>query len=341
MRIVVATDAAPPQVNGVVRTLGKTAETLETFGHAVKLITPAGFRSVPCPTYPSIRLAVCAGRGVRTAIESFRPDCLHIATEGPIGHAARRWCLANRFAFTTSFHTRFPEYIRARTPVPVDWTYAYLRRFHAPAARTLVPTPGQRDMLAQRGFANLALWGRGVDTGLFRPGAKDVIDAERPIVLFVGRVSVEKNLDAFLGLDIDGTKVVIGDGPDLGRLRARYPAARFLGEKFGTELARHMAAADVFVFPSRTDTFGLVMLEAMACGVPVAAFPVTGPIDVVENGRTGILEEDLTVAVRKALALDPAHCVEAARARSWEEATRTFESYLARQPGVAVRENTG
>ncbi len=332
MRIVIATDAARPQVNGVVRTLGKTAETLETFGHAVKLVTPAGFRSVPCPTYPSIRIAVCPGRGVRAAIESFQPDCLHIATEGPIGHAARRWCFVNRFPFTTSFHTQFPEYIRARAPVPIAWTYAYLRRFHGPAVRTMVPTPGQRDRLAGRGFSGLALWARGVDAGLFRPGPKDAIDAERPVSLFVGRVSVEKNLDAFLGLDLDGTKVVVGDGPDLGRLRARYPEVRFLGEKFGTELARHMAAADVFVFPSRTDTFGLVMLEAMACGVPVAAFPVTGPIDVVEHGRTGILDEDLAGAVRKALALDPAHCVEAARTRSWEEATRTFESHLARRP---------
>ena len=334
MRIVITADAAPPQVNGVVRALGKTPATLETFGHAVKLITPAGFRSVHCPTCSSIRLAVGAGRGVRAEIESLRPDCLHVATEGPIGHAARRWCLANRFSFTTSFHTRFPEYIRARTPVSVDRTYACLRRFHASAARTPVPIPGQRDRLAKRGFANLVLRGRGVDTGLFRPGRKDAIDAERPIFLFVGRVSVEKNLEAFLGLDIDGTRVVIGGGPDLGRLSARYPAVRCPGEKFGSELARHKAPADVFVFPSRTDTFGLVMLEAMACRVPIAAFSATGPVDVVEHGRTGILDEDLAVAVHKVLAPDPAHWVEAVRARSWEEATRTLESYLARQPGM-------
>lgn len=330
MRIVIATDAARPQVNGVVRTLGQTARILESFGHTVDFVTPGSFRSIPCPTYPSIRLAVGAGRGVGRMIESFEPDRVHVATEGPVGHAARRWCRAHRFAFTTSFHTQFPEYIRTRAPVPLSWSYRYLRRFHGAATCTMVPTPSQRDRLAARGFANLGVWPRGVDTELFRPGPKDAIGAVRPISMFVGRVSVEKNLDAFLGLDLPGTKVIVGDGPDMERLKARHPGALFLGEKRGRDLARHFAAADVFVFPSRTDTFGLVMLEAMACGVPVAAYPVTGPIDVVEHGRTGILDEDLASAVRGALELDPAQCVASARAQSWEHATRVFESLLSR-----------
>lgn len=328
MRIVIATDATRPQVNGVVRTLVETARILVSFGHAVDFVTPASFRSIPCPTYPSIRLAVGAGRGVGRMIESFEPDRVHVATEGPVGHAARRWCRAHRFPFTTSFHTQFPEYIRTRAPVPLSWSYAYLRRFHGAATCTMVPTPSQRDRLADRGFSRLGVWPRGVDTELFRPGPKDAIAAERPISMFVGRVSVEKNLDAFLGLDLPGTKVVVGDGPDLERLKARHPGALFLGEKSGRDLARHFAAADVFVFPSRTDTFGLVMLEAMACGVPVAAYPVTGPIDVVEHGRTGILDDDLASAVGRALELDPAECVASARAQSWEHATRVFESLL-------------
>lgn len=330
MRIVIATDAAHPQVNGVVRTLGQTARILALFGHTVDFVTPASFRSIPCPTYPSIRIAVGAGCGVGRMIESFEPDRVHIATEGPIGHAARRWCRAQRFPFTTSFHTQFPEYIRTRAPVPLSWSYAYLRHFHGAATCTMVPTPSQRDRLAARGFTHLGVWPRGVDTALFRPGPKDAIAAERPISMFVGRVSVEKNLDAFLGLDLPGTKVVVGDGPDLDRLKARRPGALFLGEKSGRDLARHFAAADVFVFPSRTDTFGLVILEAMACGVPVAAYPVTGPIDVVEHGRTGILDDDLASAVRRALELDPAQCVASAQAQSWEHATRVFEALLSR-----------
>ncbi len=337
MRILIATDAAHPQVNGVVRTLGKTAETLEAFGHIVELVTPTRFRSVPCPSYPSIRLALGARRGVRAALRSFRPDCVHIATEGPIGQAARYWCLANGFPFTTAFHTQFPEYVRARIPVPVAWTYVWLRRFHGRAARTMVPTASQRDRLARRGFANLVLWPRGVDTTLFRPGPGDAIDAARPVFLALGRVAVEKNLDAFLGLDLEGTKVVIGDGPDRRRLEARYPDALFLGEKSGADLVRHISSADVLVFPSVTDTFGLVMLEAMACGVPVAAFPVTGPLDVVEHGRSGILDRDLGAAARRALGLDPRACVAAARARSWEQATRRFESHLEKHAGIPAK----
>jgi 1,2-diacylglycerol 3-alpha-glucosyltransferase/glucuronosyltransferase len=329
MRIIIVTDAWYPQLNGVVRTYEQTRASLEAMGHRVKLLTPAEFRTVPCPTYPSIRLAAFPARGVANILDNWRADAIHIATEGPLGHAAHRYCRRRDLPFTTSFHTRFPEYIRARAPIPMRWSYAYLRRFHAAAVRTLVPTESQRRDLADKGFQRLGIWGRGVDAELFRPRAKTILGAARPVSMYVGRVAVEKNIESYLSSDIPGTKVVIGDGPELVPLRNAYPGVRFLGQKTGEALATLLAAADVFVFPSRTDTFGIVMLEAMACGVPVAAYPVTGPLDLVQDGVTGALDEDLAVAARRAIALNPGGCVRFARSMTWSRSSEVFLDALA------------
>lgn len=339
MRIALVTDAWQPQVNGVVRTLNTTLQYLSAAGHTVTAITPLDFRTLPCPTYPDIRLALFPARGVARRLSAFGPDAIHIATEGPLGLAARRYCLRHRLPFTTSFHTQFPEYIRLRAPIPVAWTYALLRRFHAPAVRTLVPTPGQRDKLLARGFGNLHIWSRGVDVDVFNPRDPVHYELPRPLAIYMGRVAVEKNIEAFLNLSLPGSKLVIGDGPDLQRLRARYPDCHFLGPKFGRELARHLAGGDVFVFPSRTDTFGLVLLEAMACGLPIAAYPVQGPLDVVTQGETGVLSEDLATAIKEALALSREACVALARRYSWASCTATFAGNLApfeRKRGLAA-----
>jgi glycosyltransferase involved in cell wall biosynthesis len=329
MRIALVTDAWLPQTNGVVRTLSITVDRLTQAGHQVTPITPADFRTLPCPTYPEIRLSLFAAGKVRRRLDALDPDAVHIATEGPLGLAARRWCLRRGRAFTTSYHTQFPEYVRARLPIPVAVSYAFLRWFHGSAARTLVATPSMRNALVERGFRNLVLWGRGVDTELFRPRDEPFLELPRPIWLYFGRVSVEKGIEDFLSLDLAGTRLVVGDGPATEGLRRKYPGAVFTGYRFGDELARHVAAADVFVFPSRTDTFGLVLLEAMACGVPVAAYPVTGPIDVVVNGVTGVLSEDLQAAALAALNLDRRACREHALCYTWEAATRQFVASLA------------
>jgi len=329
MRIALVTDAWLPQTNGVVRTLTITVEKLSQAGHEVTPITPADFRTLPCPTYPEIRLSLFAAGRVRKRLDALDPDAVHIATEGPLGLAARRWCLRRGRAFTTSYHTQFPEYVRARVPIPVSVGYAFMRWFHGKAAHTLVATPSMRRTLEERGFRNLAFWSRGVDTNLFRPRDEPFLEWPRPIWLYFGRVSVEKGIEDFLALDLPGTKLVVGDGPAAEGLRRKYPGAVFTGYRFGDELARHVAAADVFVFPSRTDTFGLVLLEAMACGVPVAAYPVTGPIDVVEDGVTGVLGEDLQAAALAALDLDRRACREHALRYTWEAATRQFAAWLA------------
>jgi glycosyltransferase involved in cell wall biosynthesis len=329
MRIALVTDAWQPQVNGVVRTLNTTLHYLSLAGHTVKAISPLDFRTIPCPTYPSIRLALFPGRRLRKMLEAFKPDAIHIATEGPLGQAARRYCVSRNLPFTTSFHTQFPEYIRLRIPIPVAWTYALLRRFHSAAVRTMVPTPTQRDKLVGWGFQNLRLWSRGVDVEVFNPDDPVVYDLPRPIAVYMGRVAVEKNIEAFLDLPGIPTKLVIGEGPDLERLRSRYPDCHFLGPKFGRELARHLAGGDVFVFPSRTDTFGLVLLEAMACGLPVAAYPVQGPVDIVTQGETGYLSEDLGAAVSMASGLSREACIALARRYSWASCTADFAGYLA------------
>jgi glycosyltransferase involved in cell wall biosynthesis len=328
MRIMIVTDAWLPQTNGVVRTLAQTAEWLGRFGHDVRMLTPRDFRSIACPTYPEIRLSLLPRRLVERSIDEFAPQALHIATEGPLGLAARRCCLKRQLRFTTSYHTQFPQYLRARFPIPIGFSYWALHRFHGAAARCMVSTPSLREELRGRGFKNLAAWRRGVDTELFKPGAKDFLDLPRPIAAYVGRVAVEKNVEAFLSMPWDGGKIVIGDGPERARLQALYPGTRFAGFRFGEDLAAHLAAADVMVFPSLTDTFGLVNLEAMACGVPVAAYPVNGPIDVIEDGVTGALDHDLEKAARRALLLDPKACRENAVRCGWDASAREFEGNL-------------
>ncbi len=329
MRIAIVTDAWKPQINGVVQTLSQTRDELVAMGHEVLMVTPETRRTIPMPTYPEIRLALFAGGGVRRDLDEFEPDCIHIATEGPLGLAARRYCRRNRLPFTTAYHTQFPEYVRARFPVPIAWTVSLLRWFHGAAVRTMVPTEAIRSKLTGRGFDNVVIWSRGVDTVLFNPDDPHDYAVNGPVYIYMGRVAVEKNIEAFLGLALPGSKIVIGDGPDRERLEAAYPDCRFLGYRFGSELASHLAGGDVFVFPSRTDTFGLVMLEAMACGLPVAALPVDGPIDVVQNGVTGVLDDDLAVACRKALELDRDECRRFAEGRSWRRSTNQFASYLA------------
>lgn len=327
MRLALITDAWEPQVNGVVSTLRQTLKTLESLGVECLRISPEGFRSVPCPTYPEIRLAWAAGPTVTTRLDRFDPDAIHIATEGPLGLSARAWCLLRGRSFTTSYHTQFPEYVRARLPVPLTVTYAYLRWFHAQAARTLVATSTMRDTLTCRGFKRLATWGRGVDIHRFQPVVRDPL-RQKPIFVCLGRVAIEKNIEAFLELELPGEKWVIGDGPARFTLERRYPKVKFFGTLQGQILASTLAQGDVLVFPSRTDTFGLVMLEAMACGLPVAAYPVAGPIDVIEPGVTGVLDVDLKRAALAALALNPAACRRQAESRSWLNATRQFLSAL-------------
>src|SRR5690554_2109151 len=275
MKLVIVTDAWEPQVNGVVRTLSKTRDQLMAMGYDVVMITPLDFNTIPCPSYPSIRLSVLPYRKLSIMLNNLQANAVHIATEGPLGLAARRWCLQRQVQFTTSFHTQFPEYLRLRLPVPLSWSYAWLRRFHHPAVRTLVPTASQKQHLQQYGFSHIHIWGRGVDTQLFTPHHAKQLDLPKPVFMTLGRVAIEKNIEAFLTLELPGSKVVIGDGPDLTALQQRYPDVVFTGAKFNEELATYLTAGDVFVFPSQTDTFGLVILEAMACGLPVAAFPVT------------------------------------------------------------------
>ena len=327
-RILLVTDAWHPQVNGVVRTLERLSENLPAMGVETVFLTPAGFRSVAMPTYPEIRLALTTPGEVRRQIVAARADHVHIVTEGPLGLMARLARLKEGRPFTTSYHTRFPEYLRARLPVPERWTYAWLRRFHNAAAATLVATPSLAAELAGKGFTKLKPWTRGVNTEVFNPSRRGDLGLQRPIFLYVGRVAVEKNLGAFLGLDLPGSKVVVGDGPAMAQLKARYPDAHFLGEHTGLELARIYASADVFVFPSRTDTFGIVLLEALASGLPVAAYPVTGPIDVVGDGTAGVLSEDLGVAARAALAIDRQKAREKALGYSWKACAEMFLGHV-------------
>ncbi|MBV9079392.1 MAG: glycosyltransferase family 1 protein [Methylobacteriaceae bacterium] len=335
MRLLIATDAWHPQVNGVVRSLEETSSVLPEFGIEPELLTPSRFRTVPLPTYKEIRVALAHSLGVGRIIEAGRFDAIHIATEGPVGMATRRACLDRGLTFTTSYHTRFPEYLRARTALPLGISYAWLRRFHNAGAATMVSTASLRAELAGRGFNRLVAWSRGVDTNLFRPRARDALDLPGPIFLYVGRLAVEKNVGAFLGLDLPGTKVVVGDGPDRAALAARHPDAVFLGLKTGEELARIYAAADAFVFPSLTDTFGLVLLEALACGVPVAAFPVAGPVDVVGHAPVGVLDNDLRQAALAALAIPRDRCREFAVGRSWRKCAAEFTAHLAPTRGAA------
>ncbi|HTB04660.1 MAG TPA: glycosyltransferase family 1 protein [Bradyrhizobium sp.] len=338
MRILIATDAWHPQVNGVVRTLTSLARSAAALGADVEFLTPEGFPSFALPTYPGLRVAWPNRREIARRIEAAAPEAIHVATEGPIGWAVRFYCLRHKLAFTTSYTTRFPEYIAVRTIIPAGVSYAVLRHFHNAAAVTMVATASLRQELSLRGFRKLGNWGRGVDTGLFTPDDPAHLDLPRPIFMTVGRVAVEKNLEAFLSLDLPGSKVVIGDGPQRAELQRRYPKVRFLGEKKGRELSAHFAAADVFVFPSLTDTFGVVQLEALACGTPVAAFPVTGPLDVIADHPVGALDLDLRRACMRALEMSRDACRSFALERSWENSARQFIGNLsALQPSRALR----
>jgi glycosyltransferase involved in cell wall biosynthesis len=328
MNILVATDAWEPQVNGVVRTLKSLANAVRKFDAAITFLTPEGFPSIAVPTYPGLRCARPWPREVAQRIERVAPDAIHIATEGPIGAVVRGYCIKRGLPFTTSYTTRFPEYIAARVPIPEALSYAVLRYFHAAARVTMVSTPSLMTELDGRGFKNLGMWTRGVDTDLFRPDRAIDLNLPRPIFATVGRVAVEKNLAAFLSLDLPGSKVVIGTGPEEAGLRERFPDAVFLGALKDERLAAHLAAADVFVFPSLTDTFGVVQLEALACGVPVAAYPVTGPRDVIGDHPIGVLNEDLRLACLEALKVSRTACREYALTRSWDASAKQFLAHL-------------
>src|SRR5580658_7010614 len=338
MKVLVATDAWRPQVNGVVRTLGSLAQAAAKLGVEIDFLSPDGFWTFPVPTYPGLRLAVPRRKQIAARIEAAKPDAIHLATEGPIGHAVRSYCVKSGRPFTTSYTTRFPEYISARSPIPQQWIYNVLRRFHAAAAVTMVATPSLMTELSGRGFSNLGMWTRGVDVDLFRPDRAIDLDFPRPIFMSVGRVAVEKNLPAFLSLDLPGTKVVIGAGPQEAELKRRYPGAKFLGQLDNGILAAHLAAADVFVFPSLTDTFGIVQLEALASGVPIAAFPVTGPKDVIGNSPIGVLNEDLRAACMQAISISREACREFALHYSWEDSARQFISHAHKVAVGAARE---
>ncbi|MCB9948657.1 MAG: glycosyltransferase family 1 protein [Rhodospirillaceae bacterium] len=329
MKIVIVSDAWFPQVNGVVRTLSTVADRVRRLGHEVEVIGPDRFRSIPCPTYPEIRLACWrVGRTVREIIHDFGAQVIHIATEGPLGLAARGHARRRGVPFTTSFHTFFPDYLALRFGLPRSWSFAYLRRFHGRAAATMVSTETMERILAGRGFVNLARWRRAVDTELFAPHKRTGLDFPRPIMMYVGRVAVEKNIEAFLAIDRPGTKVIVGDGPQRREMESRYPDVRFLGTRYGEELAGIYASADVFVLPSRTETFGLVLLEAMASGVPVAAYPVQGPMDIVTDPAAGALDEDLGRAIDRALGLSREACRAHALTYSWDTSAREFVGHL-------------
>jgi 1,2-diacylglycerol 3-alpha-glucosyltransferase/glucuronosyltransferase len=324
MRIAIVSDAWQPQVNGVVRTLERLLIELATLGHVAEVIGPDHFRSIPCPTYPDIRLSFALGPRLAKLIEAIKPSAIHIATEGPLGWAARSYCLHRRLPFTTAYHTRFPEYVRARTALPVAASYRLLRQFHVRSSCVMVATASLERELSARGFLRLRRWSRGVDTELFRPRGKTALDLPRPIHLYVGRLAVEKNLRSFLDLELPGSIVLVGDGPQEKELKRRYPKVHFLGRRTGEDLAGIYDAADVFVFPSRTDTFGLVLLEALAAGVPVAAFPVPGPQDVIGDSGAGVLSDDLGAAIKAALNVPAAKAREHALRFSWKRSAEQF-----------------
>jgi len=331
--VLIVTDAWHPQVNGVVRSIERMVEQMQALGITVQLITPLEFRTLPMPGYSEIRLSLVHKHTVHEKIRAIRPDAIHIATEGPLGLIARKYCVERKLPFSTAYHTQFPEYLRARLPVPLDWSYAFLRWFHGPARYCLVGTPHLQTLLEARGFANVALWTKGVDTALFHPARRAPLPYPGPVFLYVGRVAVEKNIEAFLALDLPGTKLVVGDGPSRKTLEARYPQAVFLGARQGEALADLFAGADAFVFPSRTDTFGLVLLEALASGTPVAAYPVTGPIDVIGTAPVGVLDPDLRTAALAALDLSRDACRRYAEGFSWTASARQFLDHLPRITG--------
>ncbi len=336
-RVLIVSDAWTPQVNGVVRTLATIAGEMRALGIAVEIIGPDQFNTIPMPSYPEIRLALFPGRKLARLIDAFAPDALHIATEGPLGMAARKYAKRRKIAFTTAFHTRFAEYLQARTRIPVRITYAWLRWFHGAGAGVMVATQSLREELTARGFKNVRAWSRGVDLEAFHPEPKEDWDLPRPIFAYVGRVAVEKNLRAFLNLKLPGSKLVVGDGPQRKKLEREYPDTHFAGARHGAALAAAYAGADVFVFPSRTDTFGLVVLEALASGLPVAAYPVTGPMDILsESPRpVGALNENLLQAALDALKIDRTACRPHAETYSWTTCAARFLDNLVPTAGFA------
>lgn len=330
MDIFIVTDAWKPQVNGVARTFGTVIEELRRMGHTVSVVSPEQYPSIPCPTYSEIRLALVSPRHLAERIDLVRPDAIHIATEGPLGLAARAACLKKGLPFTTSYNTRFPEYVHERIRLPLSFGYSFMRWFHAPSAGVMVSTRSFKRELESKGFRNILLWGRGVDTELFAPmRPKPELDAPRPYLLYVGRIAVEKNLREFLALDRPGTKFLVGDGPQRERLRREFPAARFVGLQQDSDLARYYAAADVFVLPSRTETFGLVMLEALASGVPVAAYRCQATEAVVGDSGCGALTEDLGEAVDRALHIPAVRCRRYALRFGWKHVACLFLANLA------------
>jgi len=324
MKIMIVTEAWDPQINGVVRTLKMTARQLTELGHEVQMLTPDQFFNIPCPTYPEIRLTITPTYKVRKKIDEFKPDILHIATEGPLGWAARKVAIKRGWPFSTGFHSRFPEYIHMRVKFPLEWSYYALRNFHNAGVSTMVPTVAMLETLREQGFTKVIHWSRGVNSELFTSHGTTIERGNGPIFLHVGRIAIEKNIEAFLAMDLPGEKWVAGEGPSRKELQKKYPEVRWFGWLSGDELARLYRSADVFVFPSRTDTFGLVMIEAMACGTPVAAYPVTGPIDVVGNSEGGVLREDLRVASLMALKLDRRKVADYGAKFSWDAATSQF-----------------
>jgi glycosyltransferase involved in cell wall biosynthesis len=328
MRIALVSDAWRPQINGVARTLAALHDGLTAAGHDVFPLTPELFRTVPCPTDREVRLAIAARPRLTRLLERMMPDAIHIATEGPLGTAARRYCINRGLHFTTAYHTKYPEYLKARFGVPMSWTYAILRRFHRSSSAIMVATETVRHELVKNGFERLALWTRGVDIALFRPGRTPAVDLPRPVFLCVSRIAAEKDLPVFLDLDLPGSKLVVGDGHLLSEMKRRYPNVHFAGRQQGEALVRHYASADVFVLPSRTETFGLVMLEALACGVPVAALPVPGPLDVVGNSGAGALEWDLRAAAMAALQIPRELCRSHAERFSWQSSIEQFLSHV-------------
>jgi glycosyltransferase involved in cell wall biosynthesis len=340
MHIVIVSDAWFPQVNGVVRTLSTTGDELREMGHTVTFVTPENFKSVPLPGNKEIVFSLFPRRKISRMLDQLHPDAIHIAVEGPLGYAARSYCIKRGLSFSTAYHTKFPEYLKKQFGVPESITYKAVRRFHKPSAAVMVATQSLEDDLKTRGFKNIQRWSRGVDMKQFTPqtelGKKFYPqDFARPIALYVGRVSVEKAIEDFLILDLPGTKVVVGDGPQLEELKSKFPEVHFAGVQKGKNLAAHYSGADVFVFPSRSDTFGLVLLEALASGLPVAAYPVTGPVDVITSDKAGCLNEDLQEAVLTALTLSPADCVEFAKTYSWRASAEQFFSNL--HPNISTK----
>ncbi len=330
--ILIVTDAYYPQVNGVVRALDKLAQEMRIKGYNVEFLEPSQFTTFSMPTYKEIRLSLTIPSIVKTKIKAINPDAIHIATEGPLGAMARHYCNKRHIPFSTSFHTQYPEYIRARAPVPLRWTYAYFRRFHSSAKHCLVSSKTVANRLRERGFKNTVDWSLGVDLDVFNPSFRDEkspkFNLPKPIYLFVGRIAVEKNIEAFLSLELDGTKLVVGSGPQLEEFKIKYPDVIFVGNKSGEELSTYYASADCFVFPSRTDTFGLVLLEAMASGLPVAAYPVQGPLDVIADSGAGVMDEDLQKAAQEAVKISRKKCREYASKFTWEASADIFLKHL-------------